>query len=89
MMVGNLVSGSSVFLKHRLYIWKFWVHVLMKPRLKDFKPNLVAFEMWVIVGYYEHDLALPFFVIVMNNDLSQWYGQCWCFQIYWYISAVF
>ena len=33
--VGNLISGSSAF--SSLYIWKFSVHVLLKPRLKDFE----------------------------------------------------
>ena len=35
--VGNLISGSSAFLKASLYIWKFSVHRLLKPSLKDFK----------------------------------------------------
>ena len=35
--VGNLISGSSVFSKYSLYIWKFSVHVLLKPSLKDFE----------------------------------------------------
>ena len=34
--VGNLISGSSAFSKSRLNIWKFSVHILLKPRLKDF-----------------------------------------------------
>ena len=36
MKVGNLIFGSSASLKPRLYIWKFLVHVLLKPNLKDF-----------------------------------------------------
>ena len=28
---GTLISGSSAFSKHSLYIWKFLVHVLLKP----------------------------------------------------------
>src|SRR5574340_1749696 len=31
--VGNLISGSSDFSKTRLNIWKFTVHVLLKPGL--------------------------------------------------------
>ena len=31
--VGNLISGSSAFSKTRLNIWKFLVHVLLKPGL--------------------------------------------------------
>ena len=29
--VGNLISGSSAFSKPRLYNWKFWIHILLKP----------------------------------------------------------
>ena len=29
--VGNLISGSSAFSKSSLNIWKFTVHVLLKP----------------------------------------------------------
>ena len=32
MNVGNLISGSSAFLKYNLYIWKFSVHALLKPK---------------------------------------------------------
>ena len=35
--VGNFISGSSAFSKSRLYIWKFLVHVLLKPRLENFE----------------------------------------------------
>ena len=35
--VGNLISGSSGFSKTSLKIWKFMVHVLLKPGLEDFE----------------------------------------------------
>jgi len=35
--VGNLISGSSAFSKSSLSIWKFSVHVLLKPGLVNFK----------------------------------------------------
>ena len=35
--VGNLISGSSVFSKTSLNIWKFTVHVLLKPGLDNFQ----------------------------------------------------
>ena len=35
--VGNLVSGSSSFSKTSLNIWKFMVHVLLKPGLENFE----------------------------------------------------
>ena len=35
--VGNLISGSSAFSKSNLNIWKFAVHVLLKPILENFE----------------------------------------------------
>ena len=35
--VGNLISGSSAFPKTSLNIWKFTVHVLLKPGLENFE----------------------------------------------------
>ena len=35
--VGNLISGSSAFSKSSLYIWKFTVHVVLKPGLENFE----------------------------------------------------
>ena len=37
MDVGNLISGSSAFSKTSLKIWKFMVHVLLKPGLENFE----------------------------------------------------
>ena len=34
---GNLISGSSAFSKSSLNIWKFTVHILLKPGLETFK----------------------------------------------------
>ena len=35
--VGNLISGSSAFSKTSLNIWKFMIHVLLKPGLENFE----------------------------------------------------
>ena len=35
--VGNLISGSSAFSKTSLNIWKFMVHVLLKPCLDNYE----------------------------------------------------
>ena len=35
--VGNLISGSSAFSKTSLNIWKFRVHILLKPGLENFE----------------------------------------------------
>ena len=47
--VGNLISGSSAFSKTSLNIWKFMVHVLLKPGLENFEHYLLVCEMSAIV----------------------------------------
>ena len=42
MDVGTLISGSSAFLKSSLNIWKFSVHILLKPSLEDFEDDDLA-----------------------------------------------
>ena len=37
MDVGNLISGSSAFSKSSSNIWKFMVHILLKPGLENFE----------------------------------------------------
>ena len=37
MDVGNLISDSSAFSKSNLNIWKFTVHVLLKPGMENFE----------------------------------------------------
>ena len=46
---GKLISGSSAFSKTSLNIWKFTVHVLLKPGLENFEHYLLACEMSAIV----------------------------------------
>ena len=61
MFVSNLVAnnqiGSSAFSKSSLYIWKFSVHVLLKPILKDFEHYLASkwnenncTTFWTVLG---------------------------------------
>ena len=42
--VGHLISGSSAFSKYSLNIWKFMVHLLLKPGLENFEHYFVT--MW-------------------------------------------
>ena len=49
--VGSLISGSSDFSKPSLYIWKFSVHVLLKP-------SLVNFEHYFTSMWNEHNCAV-------------------------------
>ena len=47
--VGKLISGSLIFSKTSLNIWKFTVHVLLRPGLENLNITLVACEMSTIV----------------------------------------
>ena len=40
--VGNLISDSSAFSKSGLDIWKFTVHVLLKPGLENFEHDFTS-----------------------------------------------
>ena len=40
--IGNLIFGSSAFSKTSLDIWKFMVHIMLKPHVQDFEHNLTS-----------------------------------------------
>ena len=85
--VGNLISGSSAFSKSSLNTWKFTVHVLLKPGLKNFEHYFAS--MWdecncVVVWTF---FAIAFLWIEMKTDLFQSCGHCWVFQICWHIEC--
>ena len=73
---GNLISESSTFSKSSLYIWKFSVHILLKPGLKDFERYLTSMRnkcsctvVWTVFG------------IAMKTDIFQSCDRRWVFQI--------
>ena len=74
--VGSLISSSSAFSKSTLNIWKFSVHVLLKPSLENFDHYLLVCDMSATVWEFEHSLALPFFGIGMKTGLFQSCGHC-------------
>ena len=43
--VGNLISGPSGFSKSSLNMWKFTVHILLKPCLENFEHYFASCEM--------------------------------------------
>ena len=47
--VGNLISGSSAFSKTGLNIWRFRVHILLKPGLENFEHYFTSVEMNAVV----------------------------------------
>ena len=40
--VGNLISGSFAFSKSSLNVWKFMVHVLLKPGSENFEHDFAS-----------------------------------------------
>ena len=40
--VGNLISGSSAFSTISLNIWKFMVHIFLKPGLENFEHYFIS-----------------------------------------------
>ena len=42
MDIGNLISGSFAFSKSSLNLWRFTVHILLKPGLANFEHYFVS-----------------------------------------------
>ena len=85
--VGNLISGSSAFSKTSLNIWKFTVHVLLKPGLKNCEHYFTS--VW---DECNCAVAWAFFGIAFlwdwsETDLFQSCGHCRVFQICWHIDC--
>ena len=85
--VGRLISGSSAFSKTSLNIWKFTVHVLLKPGLENFEHYFTSVWNECNCAVVWASLALSYFGIGMKTDLFQSCGHCWVFQICWHIEC--
>ena len=85
--VGNLISGSSAFSKSSLDIWKFMIHISLKPRLENLGHYFASAWDECNCAVVEHSLALPLFGIGMKTHLFQSCDHCWIFQICWHIEC--
>ena len=85
--IGKLISGSSAFSKTSLNIWKFIVHVLLKPGLENFEQLLYERVRWVQLCGSLSILSLHFLGIGMKIDLFQSCGHCCVFQMCWHIEC--
>ena len=72
--VGNLISGSSALSKSSLNIWKFTVHVLLKPGLENFEYYFAS--TW---DEYNWAVVWAFFGIAFLWD---WHEN-WPFLVLW------
>ena len=82
--VGNLISGS--FSKASSNIWRFTVHVLLKPGLENFERYFTSVwdecncaVVWVFFGIA--------FLWDLNENWPLACGHCWVFQICWHIES--
>ena len=85
--VDNLIYGSSAFSKSSLIIWKFTVHVLLKPSLENFQHYFARVwdECNCVVVWTFCGIALLWY---WNENLFQSWGHCWVFQICWHIECI-
>ena len=72
--VGNLISDSSAFSKSSLNIWKFLVHVLLRPSLRNF-------EHYFARVWYECNCAIVW-TFFGNAFLWDW-NENWPFPVLW------
>ena len=72
--VGNLISGSSAFYKSSLNIWKFLIHVLLRPSLENLGHYFAS--MW---NEYNCAVVWTFFGAAC---LWNW-NENWSFPVLW------
>ena len=72
--VGNLISGSSAFSKTILNIWKFTVHILLKPGLENFEHYFTS--VW---DEYNCAVVWAFFGVAFLWD----WNENWPFPVLW------
>ena len=72
--IGNSISGSSAFSKTNLNIWKFLVHLLLKPGLENFEHYFTS--VW---DEYICVVVWAFFGVVFLRDCN----ENWPFPVLW------
>ena len=79
--IGNLISGSSAFSKTSSNIWKFMVHVLLKPGLENFEHYFSS--VWdecncvVVWAFFSIEYMFLFYLkLTSKNNLKQETSKC-------------
>ena len=96
-VVGNLISGSFTFSKSSLNIWKFMVHVLLKPGLENFEHYFDS--MWDLGLEWKLSFSSPIataefpkFAGILSATLSQYHlpgfeiAQLEFYKLHWLCS---
>ena len=102
--VGNLISGSSAFSKCSLNMWKFMVHILLKPRLEKFEHYFASVwdecncaVLWAIFGIaflWDWNENWPFPVLwpmlhFSKSSLNIWkFWFMYCWSLAWRILSI-
>ena len=71
---GNLTSGSSAFCKSSLNIWRFLVHVLLKPGLENFEQYFAS--LW------DEGNSAVVWLFFDTSFLGDW-NENWPFPVLW------
>ena len=79
-----MISGSSVFSKSNLHVWKFTVHTLLKTGLDNLEHYFASVweECNCVVVWRFFGIA---FLCDWNENRS--YSHCWVFQLCWHIEC--
>ena len=72
--VGNLIFGSSAFSKFNLNIWRFSVHILLKPGLENFQDYFSS--MW------DKCICMGVSTLFATAFLWDW-NENWPFPVLW------
>ena len=76
--VGNFISGYFAFSKTSLNIWKFTVHLLLKPGLENFKHyfTILLFNQYFIINEI-HKCICIFANFWQIKYMHIWIKKCW------------
>ena len=85
--VGNLISSSSAFSKPSLKIWKFSVHVLLKPHLENFEHYFASMWDECSCAVVREVFGITFLWDWNENWPVSTCGHWWVFQICWHMEC--
>ena len=74
--VGNLISGSSAFSKTSLIIWKFMVHVLLKPGLENFEHYFTSMSITMNKASGGDGIPVELFQILKDDAVKVLHSIC-------------
>ena len=85
--ISNLIAGFSASSKFSWNIWKVLVHVLLKPRLENFKNSFVS--MWSDCNCAEGwtSFGIAFLWDWDENWFFRSCGHCWVSHVCWHIEC--